>query len=377
MAVDKAKIRGINIGTELLDEAEKAGVEVLAFNQRGFKTYVGPAFEMGMDQAGCIHCGQCVNACPTAALSEHSNIEEVIQAINDPNKIVVFQVAPAVRAALGEEFGLPFGTRVNGKIAASLRRIGGPTCKVFDTNFGADLTIMEEAYELIERINKDGVLPMITSCSPGWIRLVEQYRPEIIPNLSSCKSPQQMFGAILKSYWAEKNSVNPTTIYCVSVMPCIAKKSELKREEMNVNGIQDVDASITTRELARMIRMYGLDFVNLPDEDIPLENELGYAIADLIKGLVLCDATTKNSVNEDCKSANDFVIVNGKKISTDGAIVDNGINWIYFWFDTEDAALDWYKREFGIEYNRDLLVKPTKRDMPGKFDDKFGIGMHK
>lgn len=246
---------------------EKAGAEVLAFNQRGFKTYIGPAFEVCMDQAGCIHCGQCVNACPTAALSEHSNIEEVVQAINNPEMIVVFQVAPAVRAALGEEFGLPIGTRVNGKIAAALRRIGGPTSKVFDTNFSADLTIMEEAYELIERIKNGGVLPMITSCSPGWIRLAEQYCPDILPNLSSCKSPQQMFGAILKSYWAEKNKIDPASIYCVSVMPCIAKKSELRREEMNVNGMRDVDVSITTRELARMIRMYGLDFVNLPNEE--------------------------------------------------------------------------------------------------------------
>lgn len=251
---------------------EKAGVEVLAFNQRGFKTYIGPAFETCMDKAGCIHCGQCIAACPTAALSEHSNIEEVVQAINDPSKVVVFQVAPAVRAALGEEFGLPLGTCVTGKIAAALRRIGGPKAKVFDTNFSADLTIMEEAYELIERIQNDGVLPMITSCSPGWVRLAEQYRPEILPNLSTCKSPQQMFGAIVKSYWAEKNNVDPNNIYCVSVMPCIAKKSELKREEFKVNGICDVDCSITTRELARMIRMYGLDFVNLPDEafDQPL-----------------------------------------------------------------------------------------------------------
>lgn len=256
---------------------EKAGTEVLAFNQRGFQTYIGPAFEMSMDQAGCIHCGQCINVCPTAALSEHSTIDEVIQAIDDPDKVVVFQVAPAVRAALGEEFGLPIGTHVGGKIAAALRRIGGPTAKVFDTNFSADLTIMEEAYELLDRVKNNGVLPMITSCSPGWIRLAEQYRPEILPHLSSCKSPQQMFGAILKSYWAEKNQVDPANIYCVSVMPCIAKKGELEREEMKTNGLQDVDASITTRELARMIRMYGLDFVHLPDEafDQPLSEYSG------------------------------------------------------------------------------------------------------
>lgn len=246
---------------------EKAGVEVLSFNQRGFKTYIGPAFEACMDDAGCIHCGQCIAACPTAALQEKSSVHQVIDAINDPNKVVVFQVAPAVRAALGEEFGLPIGTCVTGKIAAALRRIGGVDAKVFDTNFSADLTIMEEAYELMDRIQNGGTLPMITSCSPGWIRLVEQYLPNALPHLSTCKSPQQMFGAILKSYWAEKNNIEKSSIYCVSIMPCVAKKSELKREELEVNGIRDVDASITTRELARLIRMYGLDFNNLPDEE--------------------------------------------------------------------------------------------------------------
>lgn len=258
---------------------EKAGVEVLAFNQRGFKTYIGPAFEACMDDAGCIHCGQCMAVCPTAALQEHSNIDEVVAAINDPSKQVVFQVAPAVRAALGEEFGLPFGTRVNGKIAAALRRIGGPKVKVFDTNFSADLTIMEEAYELIDRIQTNKPLPMITSCSPGWIRLAEQYCPAILPHLSSCKSPQQMFGAILKSYWAEKNNIDKSSIYCVSIMPCVAKKSELHREELKVDGIPDVDASLTTRELARLIRLYGLDFKHLPDEafDHPLGEYSGAA----------------------------------------------------------------------------------------------------
>ncbi|HAX73089.1 MAG TPA: ferredoxin [Firmicutes bacterium] len=256
---------------------EKAGVEVLAFNNRGFETYIGPGFEASMSDAGCIFCGQCIVSCPTAALQEKTSIPQVTEALNDPSKTVVFQVAPAVRAALGEEFGLPFGTRVNGKIAAALRRIGNNKAYVFDTNFGADLTIMEEANELLHRIQEGGVLPMITSCSPGWIRLAEMYRPAILPNLSSCKSPQQMFGAITKSYWAEKNNIDKSSIYCVSVMPCTSKKSEINRPQMEVDGIRDVDASITTRELARLIKMYGIDFVNLPDEafDQPLGQYTG------------------------------------------------------------------------------------------------------
>ena len=247
--------------------AKKAGTEVLSFNNRGFGTYVGPGFETSMEDAGCIHCGQCIIACPTAALSEKSSINQVVSALNDKSKVVVFQVAPAIRAALGEEFGLPMGTRVTGKIAAALRRISGNKAYVFDTNFAADLTIMEEAHELLHRIQNNGVLPMITSCSPGWVRLAEVYRPEVLPHLSTCKSPQQMFGAILKSYWAETNNIDKSSIYNVSIMPCTSKKSELAREELNVNGIRDVDASLTTRELARLIKMYGLDFVNLPDEE--------------------------------------------------------------------------------------------------------------
>ncbi|MGL4336874.1 MAG: [FeFe] hydrogenase, group A, partial [Turicibacter sp.] len=220
---------------------------------------------------------QCVTACPTAALKEKSSIPQVVNALNDPSKTVVFQVAPAVRAALGEEFGLPMGTRVNGKIAAALRRIGNQKAFVFDTNFSADLTIMEEATELLQRINEGGTLPMITSCSPGWIRLAEIYRPAILPYLSSCKSPQQMFGAIVKSYWADKVNIEKDSIYCVSIMPCTSKKSELVRDELEVNGIRDVDASITTRELARLIKMYGIDFINLEDEafDHPLGEYTG------------------------------------------------------------------------------------------------------
>ncbi len=247
--------------------AKKAGVEVLAFNNRGFETYVGPGFEVPMLDAGCIHCGQCIVSCPTAALREKSSIDDVVTALNDPEKVVVFQVAPAVRAALGESFGLPMGTRVNGKIAAALRRIGGGKAHVFDTNFSADLTIMEEAHELLHRIQNGGTLPMITSCSPGWVRLAETYRPEILPHLSTCKSPQQMFGAIVKSYWAETNNIDKQSIYNVSIMPCTSKKSELSREELEVNGVRDVDASLTTRELAQLIKMYGIDFINLPDED--------------------------------------------------------------------------------------------------------------
>ena len=232
---------------------------------RGFNTVIAPAWDQKLADVACVNCGQCIMACPVGALKEKDNTAEVWKAIGDPTKHVVVQPAPAVRVALGEEFGMPMGTRVTGKMAAALRRMGFD--KIFDTNYGADLTIMEEGTELLSRIQNGGVLPMITSCSPGWVKFIEHYYPEFLPNLSSCKSPHQMLGAIIKSYYAEKEHLDPKDVYVVSVMPCTAKKFEAKRPEMGHDGIPDVDAVITTRELARMIKEAGIDFANLPDED--------------------------------------------------------------------------------------------------------------
>ncbi len=244
--------------------AKVQGIGVIGPVNRGFNTAIESPWGAKLDDMACVNCGQCIAACPVGALYEKDSTARVWELI-DSKKHVVVQTAPAVRAALGEEFGMPMGTSVTGKMAAALRRMGFD--KVFDTDFAADLTIMEEATELLDRLNNGGVLPMITSCSPGWIKFCEHYYSDFIPNLSSCKSPHEMEGAIIKSYYAEKMGIDPKDIAVVSVMPCTAKKFEAIRPELSVNGLPDVDEVITTRELAKMIKEAGIDFVNLPDED--------------------------------------------------------------------------------------------------------------
>ncbi len=236
---------------------EIQGVSAIDFINRGSRAMVGPAFNEGMNISSCINCGQCIMVCPTGALREKSDIKEVIDALNDPDKFVVVQHAPSISVTIGEEFGLKPGLDAIGIMTAALRRLGFN--RVFDTSFSADLTIMEEAAELAERIKSNGVLPMMTSCSPGWTKFVEHFYPEFIDNLSSCKSPQQMMGAIIKSYFAEKEGIDPEKIYSVSLMPCTAKKFEAERPELSNNNIPDIDAVLTTRELARIIKMRGLD----------------------------------------------------------------------------------------------------------------------
>ena len=250
------------------------GVGVIGANARGFDTHIGCAFEKPLGEVSCISCGQCITVCPTGAIAERDDTQKVLDAINDPAKHVIVQTAPAVRVGLGEEFGYEMGTVVTGKLVAALRALGFD--KVFDTDFSADLTIMEEATEFLGRYTKKENLPLITSCSPGWIKFCETYYPEFIPNLSSCKSPQGMFGAVAKTYYAEKMGIDPKDIYVVSVMPCTAKKFEAERlDHTAVEGLADIDAVITVRELARMIKKAGILFNQLPDEEYDAPFGLG------------------------------------------------------------------------------------------------------
>lgn len=253
-------------------------VSVIGPIERGFKTHIGSPFECDLDATSCVSCGQCIVACPTGALSEKDDTDKVWAALADPTKHVVVQTAPSIRVTLGEAFGMPVGTNVKGKMVAALRRLGFD--KVFDTDFSADLTIMEEATEFLHRVQNGGTLPLITSCSPGWIKFCEYNYPEMIDNLSTCKSPQQMFGAVIKTYYAEQNDIDPKDIVSVSIMPCTAKKFEIGRDHQDAAGVADVDIALTTRELARMIERAGIMFTSLPDEefDNPLGESTGAAV---------------------------------------------------------------------------------------------------
>jgi len=257
---------------------EHQGMHILDFSWRGSQVEVGPAFGKQLDEVDCIYCGQCATVCPTGAIMVRSEADVVTRALQDPRKTVVFQIAPAVRVGLGELFGLDAGVNVEGKIATALRRMGAE--RVFDTNFAADLTIMEEATEFLRRLQDGERLPIFTSCCPAWVKTAEQSYPELLPNLSSCRSPQQMFGSVMKKYFAEEEGTDPADLYVVSVMPCAAKKFEARRPEFRHGEVRDVDAVITTQELARMIRAYGLDFKELPDEafDQPYGEYTGAAV---------------------------------------------------------------------------------------------------
>lgn len=254
------------------------GVSGLRIKGRGYDSVVGAPFDTPLGHALCVNCGQCINRCPTGALTEKTQIPEVWAALEDPTTFTVVQTAPAVRIALGEALGMPVGEIVTGKMTSALRLLGFD--RVFDTDFTADLTIMEEGFELIKRVKEGGVLPQLTSCSPGWIKFIEHFYPELLPNVSSCKSPQQMFGALAKTYFAEQAGVDPAQMKVVSIMPCVAKKFEAARPEMCDSGYRDVDYVLTTRELAQMIKEKGIEFAALPESDYddPLGESTGAAV---------------------------------------------------------------------------------------------------
>ena len=288
-------------------------VSVIGANDRGFDTHIACAFDKPLSEVPCVSCGQCVVACPTGALTDNDSTADVWAALADPTKHVVVSTAPSIRATLGEAFGLPVGTNVEGKMVAALRRLG--FAKVFDTDFAADLTIVEEANEFVQRVQNKGVLPMITSCSPGWVKFAEYYYPDQLDHLSSCKSPQQMCGAVIKTYYAQKMGIEAKDIYHVSVMPCTAKKFEIGREDQSAAGVPDVDAVITTRELARMIDRAGLKFDLLPDEefDAPLGDDTGAAVIFGVTGGVMEAAlrTANDWLTGEDNKAVDFTEVRG------------------------------------------------------------------
>lgn len=302
-------------------------ISVIGANARGFDTHIGSAFERPLDSVACVSCGQCIVNCPTGAIYEKDDTAKVLEAINDPEKFVVVHTAPSIRVTLGECFGMHIGTNVQGKMVAALRRLGFD--KVFDTDFGADLTIVEEANEFLGRVQNGGVLPMITSCSPGWIKYCEHYYPDMLDHLSSCKSPQQMSGAVIKTWYAEKMGIDPKDIVVVGIMPCTAKKFETKRENQSASGYPDVDYSLTTRELGRMIESAGIYFKHLPDEefDNPLGDSTGAAVIFGATGGVM-EAALRTAVEklsgEELKSL-DFTEVRGTDGIKEASYTVNGM----------------------------------------------------
>ncbi len=302
-------------------------ISVIGANARGFDTHIGSAFEKPLDSVACVSCGQCIVNCPTGAIYEKDDTAKVLEAINDPEKFVVVHTAPSIRVTLGECFGMHIGTNVQGKMVAALRRLGFD--KVFDTDFGADLTIVEEANEFLGRVRNGGVLPMITSCSPGWIKYCEHYYPDMLDHLSSCKSPQQMSGAVIKTWYAEKMGIDPKDIVVVGIMPCTAKKFETKRDDQSASGYPDVDYSLTTRELGRMIESAGIYFKHLPDEefDNPLGDSTGAAVIFGATGGVM-EAALRTAVEklsgEELKSL-DFTEVRGTEGIKEASYTVNGM----------------------------------------------------
>lgn len=302
-------------------------ISVIGANARGFDTHIGSAFERPLDSVACVSCGQCIVNCPTGAIYEKDDTAKVLEAINDPEKFVVVHTAPSIRVTLGECFGMHIGTNVQGKMVAALRRLGFN--KVFDTDFGADLTIVEEANEFLGRVQNGGVLPMITSCSPGWIKYCEHYYPDMLDHLSTCKSPQQMSGAIIKTWYAEKMGIDPKDIVVVGIMPCTAKKFETKRDDQAASGYPDVDYSLTTRELGRMIESAGIYFKHLPDEefDNPLGDSTGAAVIFGATGGVM-EAALRTAVEklsgEELKSL-DFTEVRGTDGIKEASYTVNGM----------------------------------------------------
>lgn len=302
-------------------------ISVIGANARGFDTHIGSAFERPLDSVACVSCGQCIVNCPTGAIYEKDDTAKVLEAINDPEKFVVVHTAPSIRVTLGECFGMHIGTNVQGKMVAALRRLGFD--KVFDTDFGADLTIVEEANEFLGRVQNGGVLPMITSCSPGWIKYCEHYYPDMLDHLSTCKSPQQMSGAIIKTWYAEKMGIDPKDIVVVGIMPCTAKKFETKRDDQAASGYPDVDYSLTTRELGRMIESAGIYFKHLPDDefDNPLGDSTGAAVIFGATGGVM-EAALRTAVEklsgEELKSL-DFTEVRGTDGIKEASYTVNGM----------------------------------------------------